>query len=67
MTTEDKLNASDKLNIVYDKISFITSMLMYMNLESYTFDANDMSGFGMILIELQEEVAEIKKLIDWGI
>ena len=63
MTTEDKLNANDKLNIIYNKISFISRMVMYMNDESYTFNSYDIWGFGIILGELQDEIKEVKDLV----
>ena len=56
-------NASDKLNIIDDKIGFLTNMVLYINLDNYQFDENDLTGFGLILSDLQEEVKEVKKLL----
>ena len=56
-------DASDKLNIIDDKIGFLTNMVLYINLDNYQFDENDLTGFGLILSDLQEEVKEVKKLL----
>ena len=56
-------DASDKLNIIDDKIGFLTNMVLYINLQNYQFDENDLTGFGLILSDLQEEVKEVKKLL----
>ncbi len=63
MTEENKINANDKINIIYDKVTFITTMIMYINFDKYHFSEDDMAGFRTILSDLQEEVKEVKKLM----
>jgi len=45
-------------------MGFIANMIMYVNLEIYQFSERDLVGFGMILSDLQEEIREVKKLLD---
>ncbi len=63
MTDENRLDASDKLNIIDNKINFLTNILFCVNTKKYSFDEKDMSGFGMILSDVQEELQEAIKLL----
>ena len=63
--SESNINdATDKLNVVDDKIGFLTNMVLYINLQNYQFDENDLTGFGLILSDLQEEIKKVKELLD---
>ncbi len=64
MSNENINNASDKLSVIDYKLGLISGVIMYLNPETAQFNENDFIGFGMILRDLQEEVKEIKKLLD---
>ncbi len=64
MSNENINNASDKLSVIDYKLGLISGVIMYLNPETTQFNENDFIGFGMILRDLQEEVKEIKKLLD---
>ncbi len=64
MSNENINNASDKLSVIDYKLGLISGVIMYLNPETSQFNESDFIGFGMILRDLQEEVKEIKKLLD---
>ena len=57
------IDADDKLNIIYDKINFIISIIFYIDFDKYSLNSNDMIGFWMILRDLQDEIKEVKELM----
>ncbi len=64
MSNENIMDANDKLTLINDKIGLISSVIMYLNPETSQFNENDFIGFGMILSDLQEDIIEVKKLLD---
>ncbi len=64
MSKENELNASDKLNVLHDKMDFIVNMVLYTSLDNYQVRQKDIIGFGLILDDLRKNLDEIIELMD---
>ena len=63
MTKDNEIGIVDRLNLIHDKMSFITTTLFSISCEDTQFSSDSMTGFSWILYEIQEEIKEVKKLI----
>lgn len=61
----DKIaEASDRLDVICDKIGLMRTIALSADFKNYIFHEKDMVAFGWILRDMQEEIEEIKELLD---
>lgn len=64
MTKEDREEATVKLENIDDKLEFMITILINLNIENCFFNKKDVSGLYQILTELQRDVKEANRLLD---
>ena len=64
MTKENILSVGEKVENIDDKLECIINVIAFLDVDGFSFNAKSMSGFFMIVKDLQNEVREVKKLLD---
>lgn len=58
------LNAIDKLDNINYKMKSIIGIISYINIDVCSFDDDDIFGFNLILKDLQNDIQEVKELLE---
>ena len=64
MNKKELTKASDRLENIDEKLECIANTIVSIDVDSCFFDDKSMLGFYRILKDLQQEVKDVKKLLD---